>query len=274
MKKKIAIVSSAGLLGLFFYWMFWMHPVLHLQGACAAAPFFDVRADQKGRIAIAPLAEGASIKQGDRLISFDIQEELLRKAGLEDHLQLLQKRKLMSVAAIETAIGEYLTIRGQVDLGNMPADAIEVSLAALQDQQIETDACERDILASRTELVQLEQQIEKKAIKAPYSGTIIEQKKREGDLVERGEKIYACCDLSQLWVEAVIPEELIAQIRLRQRAIIRFAAEGHRAREGEISWIAPIARADGSGVPIRLSLKEPAGEFLRPNLTARVKICL
>jgi multidrug resistance efflux pump len=107
---------------------------------------------------------------------------------------------------------------------------------------------------------------------APFSGVIVKRQKREGDVVQFGDIVYSFCDPSHVWVDAVIPEAHIAKISLNQKANVQLFIDNQRQWEGKISWISPIALPSGEGVPIRIQLKKKDGDFLLPNLSAKVKI--
>jgi len=259
------------LLGIFGYWYFAVHPYIRAQSAVLSAPFLEVRADQPGRLAFAPYREGDKIKEGDVLFSFSNFEEKQRQKQLQANVDSIQKMLTYYAAGVEQATENYFSARKDADLGAGSSQSIELALTALQEQQLKAQEYRQQLAAAQETLELANQLAAQKATKAPFSGVIVDRRKREGDVLSFGEIVYSLCDPGQVWVEALVSEKHIAQISVGQKAIISLS-DNKRKWEGAVSWISPMALPLQKGVPVRILLAKNDGNFLLPNLSADVKI--
>lgn len=261
------------LIGIFaLYWFWIVRPYLEVDDARLSALYQDVRTDQMGRIASAPFEEGDNVRQGQVLFSLNNDEGQKQQENLRASVKSLQKILSYHMASLDQATSSYITARKEVDLGLSTSDRCEQSLLSLQEEQSKVNQCKKELGDAEEQLKCVKDQAQQKAIQAPFSGVIVKRQKRKGDVVQFGEVIYSICDPSQVWVEAIVPEKQISKISLQQKAFIRLRADEHREWKGTISWISPMASSSGEGVPIRIALDEKEDAFLRPNLSATVKI--
>lgn len=75
-------------------------------------------------------------------------------------------------------------------------------------------------------------------VRAPFAGTVIERDAVMGTAVEAGEALYRVADLSTMWMELSVPEDMLSQFQPGKPVQARFDAIPGLTFEGELSWIA------------------------------------
>lgn len=119
-------------------------------------------------------------------------------------------------------------------------------------------------------------------MRAPFSGTVVQIQKSEGEYVEeKGENIsiVRIDDLSHLFVVSEVPESDIGRIRIGQEVMIKVNSILDRSYKGEIKEIMLAAkekkewRRSGDGVEfeVRIEIKD-IDEKIRPGMSSIVDI--
>jgi multidrug resistance efflux pump len=252
-------------------WILSGYARLNVEGVLCS-PCMDVCAEQCGRITAAPLLEGDKIQQGDLLASFSSGEERVEQERLGAVLASLQNMLACHIASVQQATMEYIDARKEADMEDGSCERCNQTLVILQKEQTQVNDCKEQIATTKERLQRLQRQEQKKNITAPLSGVVTKRLKREGEVVQAGETIYSLCDPSQLWAEAVIPEQEVSRIAVRQKAYVRLPRQ-RQEWEGAVSWISPVALPKKGGVPVRIALskKPEEGSSLRPNLSVSIK---
>ena len=267
MRKAIAICLGLAAILCGSYWLLAIRPYLHIQNARLTAPSIEICADQMGRLFYAPHEEGALIPQGETLFSLCSMEEKIKALQMEKGIEDLEENLAMHLTGIEKAMQDYLSARVQFSESDFSAGP----LAALQEHQDLAIECRQKISAGREKLSEQQLAIDQKSFRAPFSGVITKREKREGEVVQFGDRIYSFCDPSRTCVEAIIPEKDISKISLQQKAIVRLVADSSRLK-GTVSWISPIALENGQGVLVRIALDPSQKTLSLPNFSADVDI--
>ena len=249
------------------YWAFAIRPYLHIEGASLVAPTMEISSDQVGRLLYAPHEEGSFVKKGEALFSLSGAEEKARMIQTQKTIEMLERSLAAHLSGIEKAMQDYLSAR--IDF---PDTELSVApLAALQEHQNSADECKYKIEEAREKLADHQVFIDQKSFLAPFSGIITKREKREGEVVQFGDRIYSFCDPSRLWVEVVVPEKKISKVALHQKASIRLLSDSSKLT-GAVSWISPIALANGEGVLVRIALDPSDKALSLPNFSADVDI--
>jgi RND family efflux transporter MFP subunit len=118
---------------------------------------------------------------------------------------------------------------------------------------------------------QIEHQVEKTMVRAPFSGTIDEVISERGTVVMQGQtELMRIINLSNMYIETDVPEKHIANISKNKAVIVEFPILG-KSVNSEIrevgNYINPANRTFKIEVPIPNKDKS-----IKPNLTAKLKI--
>lgn len=118
---------------------------------------------------------------------------------------------------------------------------------------------------------QLEQQIAKTVVKAPFSGTIDDVITEQGSVVAAGQsQLFRLVNLDNMYIETEIPERYIEDVTKGKHVLVEFPILG-KSIETEVrqasDFINPANRTFKVEVAVPNSEKN-----IKPNLTARLKI--
>ena len=118
---------------------------------------------------------------------------------------------------------------------------------------------------------QLEQQVEKTIVRAPFSGTIDEVITEQGAVVGQGQtELMRIINLNNMYIESDIPEQHISNISKNKEVLIEFPILGKsiNSKIREVgNYINPANRT--FKVEIAIPNKDKS---IKPNLTAKLKI--
>jgi len=126
---------------------------------------------------------------------------------------------------------------------------------------------------------QIQQMIEAKdtstqlPITAPWTGTVVDRKAVEGEVVNHASPLFALADLGSMWIHLSIYESDLRHVHLDQQ--MRFSADGLPGPEfdGKIDWISPEIDAQTRTVQVRSLVKNP-GQALRANMFGKGRILI
>lgn len=109
------------------------------------------------------------------------------------------------------------------------------------------------------------------AIRAPVTGHVVRQDAVEGLTFSAGAELFEIADLSEVWVQAAVPEGELSRVRVGQRARLELAAWPGRAFAGTVDFLAPSVDPQSRTLAVRLRLANPHLD-LRPGMTGDVRI--
>jgi RND family efflux transporter MFP subunit len=124
---------------------------------------------------------------------------------------------------------------------------------------------------ARARLAQAQKQVDATNVLTPYAGIVSERFVNPGDVVAPGAPLFVVVDPATMKLEAAIPAEQLATVRVG--APVRFAVTGYPGRtfEGRIASINPAA--DPQTRQVRLSVRIPnAGNRLVAGLFAEGRV--
>ncbi|WP_417068477.1 efflux RND transporter periplasmic adaptor subunit [Niveibacterium terrae] len=109
------------------------------------------------------------------------------------------------------------------------------------------------------------------SVKAPFSGTVVMRKASTGELASPASPLFAVADLSKVWIEASLPENLLSQVRPGARAQVTVTAYPGERFEGRVTLIASMFDKDSRTVPARIEVANRDGR-LKPDMFASARI--
>jgi len=217
-----------------------------------------------GRITDLGAAVGQEVKRGQVLATINSTE--LSSAQLS-YLKALSQRGLASRAAT----------RAQLLL-----DADVIGTAELQRRQAELVQAEAEANASRDQLKVLGMSnaaIDKLSVSgtitsltqivSSISGTVIERKVTEGQVVQPADGVFLIADLSRVWVVADVPEQNAGAVRIGESVQADIPGLDNRRLQGSISFVSPTVNPETRTIRARMEVANAAREF-KPAMLAMV----
>lgn len=219
-----------------------------------------------GRVTDLEATVGQDVKRGQVLATINSTE--LSTAQLA-FLKALSQRSLAARAAARAqqlleadVIGTAELQRRQAELAQAEAEA-----GAARDQLkvLGMTAGAVDKLAASGTITSVTQ------IVAGISGTVIERKVTEGQVVQPADGVFLVADLSRVWVVADVPEQSAGALRVGESVQAEIPALGSRRVQGTISFVSPIVSPDTRTVRARMELANLEREY-KPAMLAAVLI--
>ncbi len=108
-------------------------------------------------------------------------------------------------------------------------------------------------------------------IYAPESGYITDLKALQGMRVTAGTVLYSLVDLSEVWVQARVYENDLAQVRVGQEVLVTLPFYPEAKYSGHVSYIDPALDPQTRTANVRVVLPNASG-ILKPEMFAHVEI--
>ena len=217
-----------------------------------------------GRITDLNAAVGQLVKRGQVLATINSTE--LSTAQLA-YLKALSQRGLAARAAT----------RAQLLL-----DADVIGTAELQRRQAELVQAEAEANAARDQLKVLGMgsgDLDKLSatgtitstthIISSITGTVIERKVTEGQVVQPADGVFLIADLSRVWVVADVPEQNASALRIGESVQADIPGLDNRRLQGSISFVSPTVNPETRTIRARMEIANPEREF-KPAMLAAV----
>lgn len=225
-----------------------------------------VGAPVNGRITDLQATVGEDVKRGGVLATINSTELSSAQLGF---LKAQSQRELAARSAARAkqlfdadVIGSAELQRRQSELTMAEA---EVGAAADQLKVLGMSGAAVNRLAETRSINSLAQ------IVATVSGTVIERKVTEGQVVQPADPVFLVADLSSVWVVAEIPEQNAGSIRIGEEVAVELAALPGRTVNGRLTFVSPVVNAQTRTVQVRLDLPNPRREY-KPDMLASVLI--
>jgi cobalt-zinc-cadmium efflux system membrane fusion protein len=77
-------------------------------------------------------------------------------------------------------------------------------------------------------------------LRAPFAGTVVSRSAVPGAAVNSGDALVEIADLSQMWVELSVPEEITPEIRVGSEVEVRVRTSREQPVLGTVSWVGPV----------------------------------
>ena len=109
------------------------------------------------------------------------------------------------------------------------------------------------------------------AVTAPFAGTIIEKKATLGELASPSEPMFTVADLSRVWIQAALPEAVLAKVRVGAQAKVTVPAYPGQEFNGRVGLIGASLDKDSRTVAARIEVANADGR-LKPEMFATATI--
>jgi RND family efflux transporter MFP subunit len=219
----------------------------------------EVRAKVAGQLLEVNVREGEPVKEGQVLARIDPTEARARVAGRE--AKLAAARSQLELAR--------KTLSQQQALANQGF----ISRNALQSAESSYEVAQARVGTARSELAVAREALENAVLRAPFSGTVAARLADPGERVAVDAPVLRIVELSRLALEAPVPAESIAEVRVGQPVTFRVQGFGAREFSGRIERINPTTAEGSRSIPVHLVVENPQGE-LRGGLFATGSLVL
>lgn len=134
-----------------------------------------------------------------------------------------------------------------------------VSKKAYEDAQFEAEAAIKRVARLQVELYTLLDQVKKKVVYAPVSGSVVERHTLVGQWLSKGDPVVTLTVLNPIRVMVPVPERYVSRIKKGNSAEVIFDALPERTFKGVIDAIIPKADRAARTFPVRIEVPNPKG---------------
>jgi membrane fusion protein, multidrug efflux system len=214
-------------------------------GTMAAVQGVTVSADLPGTVHRIAFESGHAVRRGDVLAELDIRQERAQLAAIEAQRDLAR----VNYTRLKGLLSERVISQAEFDR----ADA----------EQRQTDAQHGEIRAT----------IERKTIRAPFSGVLGIRQANVGQYLAAGDPIVPLQSLHPIYVNFDVPQQDVGQIRVGHQIHVAAKDHGDFAVDGRVTAIDSVVDPTTRNLQIQATVPNPAGT-LRPGMFVQTELAL
>ena len=216
---------------------------LNVVGNIAAIHGVTVSADLPGSIAKINFDSGRAVKAGDVLVELDTREERAQLTSLE------AQRDLAKV--------NYARIKQLVDEGVMSKQEFDTATANQR--------------ATEANVAQIKATIERKTIKAPFSGVLGIRQANLGQYLAPGGAIVPLQQVDPIYVNFGVPQDVMAHLHNGETVQLVVDDLGGKKFTGRINALDAVVDSATRNITVQATVSNPDGK-LRPGMFVKVDV--
>jgi RND family efflux transporter MFP subunit len=209
-----------------------------LSGSVRARTASLVATEVEGLVAQMLVREGDRVRSGQPLAR-------LRTAPLD-------LRRRAAVAGLKEAEARLkLAERGLARARELFGSGA-IAQQQLDEASYEVDAWQGRVERLGAEIAQIELDLERSAVPAPYAGVVVARRCDVGEWLEVGDPVAEMISLDDLEVEVEVPERYFHELKTGETATVRFESLPGVEVEGRIAAVVPRADLQARTFPLRV----------------------
>ena len=218
---------------------------LSVIGTMEAVHGVTVSADLPGQVERIDFESGKSVQVGDVLVELDTRQERAQLASLE----------------------------AQRDLARVSFDRAQQLVDEGVISRVEYDQATSQRKASEANVAEIQATIQRKTIRAPFSGILGIRQVNLGQYLSAGQAIVSLQALSPIYVNFGVPQQTLSQMVIGHT--VRVAKEDlpNAAFSGRVTAVDSVVNEATRNIQIQATLSNPEGK-LRPGMFVQVEVPL
>jgi len=214
-----------------------------LIGTMEAVHGVTVSADLPGVVERITFESGQSVRAGDVLVELDTRQERAQLAALEAQRDLAK----VNYGRMQQLVTEGVISRMEYDQATAQQKATEANVA--------------EIRAT----------IERKTIRAPFSGILGIRKVNLGQYLPAGNPVVSLQSLSPIYVNVGVPQQVTGQVRVGSKLHVAAEEAPGQLFTGTITAIDSVVDETTRNIQVQATLSNPEGK-LRPGMFVQVDV--
>ena len=214
-----------------------------------------VASEVSGRVDALKVRRGQSVKRGQVLAQLATSDFLLK-------LKEAGARRDATRARLERA-KDILERSGKLMEGRAISDK------DLRQAQLTVEELEGEHAAIEAEILQLKDGLNKKTIRAPFTGVVTREETEIGEWVEEGGEIVHMVDLSRVRVLVDMPEKYVSGVKENEEVDVRIGALGRQSFKGRIYALIPEGNKEAHSFPLEIHVNNK-DLLIKEGMLARV----
>lgn len=220
---------------------------LNFTGTIQPAQSADISAQVSGIATAVNVRSGQAVAAGQVLAQIDIRD-------LELQLRQQQATRDSTEIQLEAAQQSLDRTRSLADRGLTPQSTLDAAIA-------EVDGLEANLASLESQVEQVQTNIERATIRAPFAGTVSARMVEPGQVVSSGSALFSLVDLSRITVDALVPLSGAAQVQIGQTAALSVQGLSNIDFQATVDRISPVAVEGTRSITVYLTLDNPEGQL-------------
>jgi len=236
-----------------------MPNVVTLLGNVVADQQSEVAANVSGRVVMAPIERGQTVKAGATLVMVDSKAANLSASAATTQAELA-----------ETQLKQA---RSDCERSNRLLAEGAIGQAEYERQQSQCKAQEFQARAARTQAELSAKLASDALVRAPFTGVIGERYVNAGEYVQPSTRVAAMYSLDPVRVTISVPEHAVSQVKTGATIQVQVAAFPGRLFPATVQYVSPALRTTQRDLLVEAKAANPDGS-LRPGMFATVQASL
>lgn len=216
---------------------------LSVVGTMVAVHGVTVSADLPGTVDKISFDSGRSIRKGDLLVELDTRQERAQLAAIEAQRDLAK----INHARMQQLVGEGVISRMEYDRATA--------------EQRQTEANVADIKAA----------IERKTIRAPFSGALGIRQVNLGQYLSAGSAIVPLQSLDPIYVNFSVPQQVAGEMRIGRTVLLTVDNLPGLEFKGRINAVDAVVDEATRNLQVQATVSNPSGR-LRPGMFVEIEV--
>ncbi|MFQ5878125.1 MAG: efflux RND transporter periplasmic adaptor subunit, partial [Acidobacteriota bacterium] len=221
--------------------------MVRLPGSVESRTVSLVASEVEGLVESLPAREGDRVHRGDPLAT-------LRTTSLE--LRLRASRAELKEAESRMKLAEANLVRARELHGEQV-----LSQQELDDARYEFDAWRGRVERLEAEIQQIENDLDRSTIRAPFHGTVVSERTEVGEWIAVGGPVVEMVSLDVLEIRIEVPERYFARLTPGSRTEVSFEALPDYTARGRVSAIIPRADPQARTFPVKVRIENRDGRI-------------
>jgi membrane fusion protein, multidrug efflux system len=228
-----------------------------ISGSLAPERSATLRAEMTGAVVQTYAEAGQRVSRGQALAQIEA--------------TVLRDQALSARSAVTTAQSSYDIARREVQRNEELEKAGAIAERDLERSRNTLLASQAQLATARAQLANIQQQLNKASVQAPFAGIVAQRQANAGDVVSPGTALFTVVDPGSMQLEAAVPAEALSQVRVGMPIEFKVNGYPNRSFTGRITRVNPVA--DPSTRQVHLTAAIPnAGNTLVGGLFAEGRV--
>jgi membrane fusion protein, multidrug efflux system len=184
---------------------------------------------------------------------------------------VLRDQQLSARGAVTTAQSNYDIAQRELSRNVTLEKAGAIAERDLERARNALITAQGQLATARAQLANINKQLDKASVQAPFTGVVAQRQVNAGDVVSPGTALFTVVDPGSMQLEASVPAEALAQVRVGMPVEFRVNGYPNRSFTGRITRVNPTADPATRQVKILASIPN-AGNTLVGGLFAEGRV--
>jgi membrane fusion protein, multidrug efflux system len=195
-------------------------------------------------------------------------KEVLFKSG-----QIVKAGDPLILLNADAETAQFNAAQASADLADIVYQRDKAQLAAQGISQAQVDFDFADLKVKRAQAALQKANLDKKTIKAPFSGKLGITSIVAGQFLNPGDKVVTLQTLNPIFADFFQPQQKISQLKVGQSVELTVDAYPEQKIMGKLTTLNPKVESSSRNIQIQATFDNPKGELL-PGMFAKVNVTL